>query len=126
MSEVVSTIMFDGQFWIAFTEKRTTNGVLLVGKYTFGPEPSDNDLLYYLYRCHGVRLHRTETGTRTKARRTLRETNRTTSKSLAKYQEIRKEYLIGKHKERKQHAREEKQRQYEQKSEKRKWRKRGR
>ena len=126
MSEVISTIMFDGQFWIAFTEKRTTNGTLLVGKYTFGPEPSNNDLLYYyLYRCHSVRLHRTETGARTKARRTLRETSRTTSKSLAKYQEIRKEYLVAKHKETKQRAREETQRQYEKKSEKRKRKKRG-
>jgi len=50
MEELVGTVLFNGQFWIFILEKTNQNNELFVGKYTFGPEPTNNDLLkFYLY-----------------------------------------------------------------------------
>ncbi len=43
----VSTVYFDGRFWVALVERYDSSGTLRVGRHVFGPEPSNNDLLAF-------------------------------------------------------------------------------
>jgi len=45
MEESIGTVLFNGQFWIFLLEKINHNNELFVGKYTFGSEPTNNDLI---------------------------------------------------------------------------------
>ena len=50
MNEVSSTVFFNGQFWIAIIQKIDCEGMVRIGNYTFGSEPTNNDLKnFYLY-----------------------------------------------------------------------------
>ena len=54
MNEVVSTIYYNGQFWVALIEKSDGIGLRYLAEYTFGPEPTTGVLLdFYLnkYQC---------------------------------------------------------------------------
>lgn len=62
MDKVVTTVFFDGRFWIALVEKTDAQGRLFVGKYTFGPEPTNSDLLdFVLNKYPFLKFHRSET-----------------------------------------------------------------
>ncbi len=45
--QVVTTVFFDGQFWIALIKKQDSSGTIFTGKYTFGPEPTNPRLLQF-------------------------------------------------------------------------------
>ncbi len=45
--QVVTTVFFNGQFWIALIEKLDSSGTVFIGKYTFGPEPTNPQLLQF-------------------------------------------------------------------------------
>lgn len=53
---VITTIFFDGQFWIALIEK-CCNGKFFSGKFIFGSEPSNPELLDWMkYQYLQVKL----------------------------------------------------------------------
>lgn len=44
-SQTTTTILFDGQFWVAIVERLASNGRYGVGCHVFGAEPSNAELL---------------------------------------------------------------------------------
>ena len=57
MVTVVTTIFYNGQFWIALIEKTDDDGKLYLGKYAFGAEPTVPDIRdFYLNRYDRVPL----------------------------------------------------------------------
>ncbi|MDC7125080.1 MAG: DUF2992 family protein [Spirochaetales bacterium] len=97
MKQTVSTILFNGQFWIALVERYEDDGSISVGKYTFGPEPTNTDLLnFYLHVVCHIRLHKTESKVRLKKRYTQKETERKTRKSFEEFSIQQKEFLKNK------------------------------
>ncbi len=97
MERVVSNIIFNGQFWIALIEKYQEDGSLLVGRYTFGPEPANNHLLdFYLNKYHLLKFHQCEPGYKVKKEYSGKETENNTGKSLESYKKEQKKYLMEK------------------------------
>ncbi len=90
MEEVISTIYYNGQFWVALIEKIGDDGSLKVGKYTFGPEPTNTDLIHFYQNIYPY-LSFYETGERfrIKEKRSIDEQSRCTKKSLVLYSACR-------------------------------------
>lgn len=83
MEEVISTIYFDGQFWVVLIEKIAEDGTLSVGNYTFGPEPAQGDLLRFYQDVYPyLPLRPSGERYRIKARRSPEEQQRCLKKSL--------------------------------------------
>ena len=127
MEETVTTILFDGRFWIALIEKTGPQGEVRVGKYTFGPEPSNQVLLnFMLHIFQSVPVYPGGGGLREKKARNIREQERSASRSKDIYKELHQAFLA----ERKKQVRREelvlKEEQYRLKQEKKKEKKRGR
>jgi len=94
MEEVVTTVMFDGQFWIALVEKTDATGMVSVGKHTFGPEPSNPDLLAFMRDAYGeVPVYPGNSFVRVKARKSAGEQERSTGKAKAMYGELHRAAL---------------------------------
>ena len=92
--DVITTVLFDGQFWIALIEKIDIEGNISVGKYTFGPEPKNNDLIFfYLEKYSDIRCYKSLINIRVKKNRTVKEENRITSKSKESYKKLQSMYL---------------------------------
>ena len=92
--EVVSTVLFDGQFWVAVIEKIGEDGTHRIGKHTFGPEPTNNDLLrFYLETYMSVRCLAGDGPVRLKRRRSGNEQGRLASKSMEAFQRLNSAYL---------------------------------
>jgi hypothetical protein len=90
---VVTTILFDGQFWIALVEKIAADGSISVGKFIFGPEPTNNDLLdFYHSKLALVQCHKSEQPVRIKKKRSIKEEHRITSKSREIFKELQSAY----------------------------------
>lgn len=99
MAAVVTTVMFDGQFWIALVEKTDGDGVLSVGRHVFGAEPTNQDLLAFMRDDYAiVPAYRSECRVRVKARKTRAEEARSTSKAKLAYAELRSAELAGRKK----------------------------
>ena len=126
MDSVVSTVFFDGRFWVAIIEKISADGSIRVGRYVFGPEPSNNDLLqFYLSRYGDVRVYESPIQVRVKPGRSFGEESRSTSKSKAAFKELQRMDLAGKKVDIRNGERENAQERYQMKAEKRKRKHRG-
>ncbi len=100
MEQVITTIQFNGQFWIAIIEKIDNNGVIHIGKYTFGPEPNNNHLLeFYLNYYIDVHCLESSIQVRKKQRKCIKEQIRTTSKSYDAIKKLLEESSLEKSKE---------------------------
>ena len=94
MSQVVSTIFFNGQFWIALIEKFEDDGTFYVGRYTFGPEPNNTDLLdFYLNKYQTIRFYKSGQEPRNRKMHSEKELERNRSKSFAEFRIQQKKYL---------------------------------
>jgi len=51
MEQIISTVMFDGQFWIILIEEISESGEVSLAKYIFGSEPTFNDILKFYDEC---------------------------------------------------------------------------
>ncbi|MBN2444164.1 MAG: DUF2992 family protein [Spirochaetales bacterium] len=126
MARVISTIMYNGQFWIALVEKYEDDGTLLVAKYTFGPEPTNTDLIdFYLNKYHLLQFHICDSRHRIKKEFSHKESERNTKKSFQVFSEEQKKFLRMKQKERQIKKNIEQKEKYQLKSKKRKEKKRG-
>ena len=102
MGHVVSTIMFDGQFWILLVEKYQDDGSLLIGKHTFGPEPTHNDIrAFFMDSYHRMQFHPCDTDYRIRSFHSRKETERNTKKSFEAFADAQKTRLLEKKSERK-------------------------
>ncbi|HPS43653.1 MAG TPA: DUF2992 family protein [Treponemataceae bacterium] len=126
MERVVTTVMFDGQFWIALIEKIGPDGILSVGKYVFGAEPSNPELVEFMLRAYGdVPARRSETLVRPRAKDKPAALSRVTGKAKAMYAELQKTYLASRAGEKRLVREADEREKYLQKRERRKERKRG-
>jgi hypothetical protein len=121
MDQVITTILYDGQFWIALIEKVDPTGIIKIGKYTFGSEPSNNDLRYfYLYLYSSIECLKSTIHIRIKNKRTIEEQNRSTTKAKEAYKQLQTIQLKEKKRESKEERELEEQEKYLKKQEKRK------
>jgi hypothetical protein len=91
MAESVGTVLFNGQFWIFLLEETNQENELLIGKYTFGSEPTNNDLLkFYLYTLPYLQVYKSEIKIRYKVKKCIKEQERITSKAKNVYKELQK------------------------------------
>ena len=89
MNEVVTTVLFDGQFWIALIEKIDAQGRISIGKYVFGAEPTNTDLLaFYQNRYSFIQTAESNVKIRVTKKKKIQEENRSTNKSREAYKEI--------------------------------------
>ena len=94
MEESIGTVLFDGQFWIFLLEKTNQNNELYVGKYTFGAEPTNNDLLeFYLYTLPFLQVYKSEIKIRPKVKKCIKEQERITTKAKNIYKELQKKNM---------------------------------
>ncbi|ULQ60438.1 YjdF family protein [Brucepastera parasyntrophica] len=94
MDNVVTTVFFDGQFWSALIEKESRDGTLFLGRYVFGPEPSNTDLLHFYLNIYAtVPLLASCIKIREKKQKRIKEQARNTSKSRNAFRELQREYL---------------------------------
>ncbi len=94
MGSVTTTMFYDGQFWIALIEKTEDDGTLLVGKYLFGQEPSNGDILdFYLNRYDYVPVVAVPVEMRIKHKRSKKQENRSFSKAREAYGEEQRRLL---------------------------------
>ena len=122
----VTTVFFDGRFWIALVERIGPDGKKLMGKHTFGPEPSNNDLLdFYLYVRHLIPLLESARTVRVPKRVTAVEQGRITKKSLGEFHALQTARLKEEKGERVREHRRLEEDIFELKQEKRKRKKRG-
>ncbi len=94
MEESIGTVLFNGQFWIFLLEKIDHNNELFIGKYTFGSEPTNNDLLdFYLYSLPFLQVYKSEIIIRQKVKKCIKEQERITSKAKNIYKELQKKNM---------------------------------
>jgi Protein of unknown function (DUF2992). len=94
MDQVVTTVCFDGQFWIAFIEKTNDDGILSVGKHTFGAEPSNPELVAFMLGAYAlVPVYPSDVRVRIRARKSPREQERSTNKAKLAFSESQKAYF---------------------------------
>lgn len=94
MDQVVTTVCFDGQFWIAFIEKTHEDGTLSVGKHTFGAEPSNPELVAFMLGLYSlVPVYPSDVRVRVRARKSPREQERSTNKAKRAFSESQKAYF---------------------------------
>jgi len=87
--DVITTVLFDGQFWIALIEKIDVDGTIIIGKYVFGPEPRNNDLIaFYLEKYPYIQCYKSNNSIRVKIKRSIKEEKRITSKSKESYKQL--------------------------------------
>jgi hypothetical protein len=99
MEQSCTTVCFDGQFWMALVEKADADGNLSVGKYTFGAEPTNNDLLsFMLDRYALVPVYPSDVRVRVRARKSIREQERSTGKAKLAFKESQRAYFMEKKK----------------------------
>jgi Protein of unknown function (DUF2992) len=99
MEESVGTVLFNGQFWIFLLERINANKELYVGKYIFGSEPTNNDLLvFYLTTLPYLKVYKSSITVRTKVKKCIKEQERITSKAKNIYKELQKKNLDEKNK----------------------------
>jgi hypothetical protein len=126
MDSVVTTVFFDGRFWVAMIEKISSDGRIRVGRHVFGPEPSNNDLRhFYLYGYNDVRVYESPIQVRVNPRRSIGEESRSTLKSKAAFKELQRMDLAGKKADLRNEERENAQERFRLKAEKRKKKHRG-
>ncbi len=127
MSQVVSTILYNGQFWIALVEKYEDDGSLYIGKHTFGPEPNNSDILdFYRDRYERLKFYPVDIPVRIKKQYSRKELERNRGKSFAGFKAEQKKYLMEKKRDRKILEKESQEEKYRKKAVRKKEKKRGR
>lgn len=127
MDQVISTVFFNGQFWISIIEKVDSKGQLSVAQYTFGPEPSAAELFdFYLNRYDCLRFHSTQSFRRRKNITSEKEAGRRICKSHQLFKEQQKKYFSERNADRKKDKKLLEQEKFLLKQLKRKEKKRGR
>jgi hypothetical protein len=125
MDQVITTLCFDGQFWVAFIEKTHEDGTISVGKHTFGAEPSNPEVVEFMLDAYAlVPVFPSGIRVRVRARKSIREQERSTNKAKASFKESQNAWLS----ERKKSAAKkdcDETRRYELRAEKKKEKKRG-
>ena len=125
--DVVSTVLFDGQFWIAIIEKTDGDGRLFIGKHRFGSEPTNGDLIaFYSDAFASIRCLRSDAKVRVKPRRSAREEERISNKAKEIYKNLRSEHLRARKSERNRAKKMSEGEKYSLRREKKKEKKRGR
>jgi len=126
MAQVISTILFNGQFWIALIEKYEEDGSLFIGKYTFGPEPNNTDLIdFYQNKYQSIRFYQSEKKVRIKSKYSEKELKRNIKKSFAEFKAEQKKYLLKRKQKHSRNNKESKNERFLKKIEKKKDKKRG-
>lgn len=94
MDQVVTTLCFDGQFWVAFIEKTHEDGTISVGRHTFGAEPSNPEVVEFMLGLYAlVPVYPSEVHVRVRARKSIREQERSTNKAKAAFKESQNAWL---------------------------------
>jgi hypothetical protein len=94
MDQVVTTLCFDGQFWVAFIEKTHEDGTISVGRHTFGAEPSNPEVVEFMLGLYAlVPVYSSEVRVRVRARKSIREQERSTNKAKAAFKESQNAWL---------------------------------
>jgi len=102
MCQSIGTVYYDDQFWVFLVETIDEFGVLKIGKYTFGAEPSNTDLIsFYLNTYAGISKIESTVRIRTIKSRKEKEQERITKKSKEVYNVLKKQYCVEQKKERK-------------------------
>lgn len=102
MDESVGTVFFDGQFWVFIIERSIRDEGLMIGKYTFGAEPTNTDLLaFYLRVLPFLPVYQSDVRIRVKAKKRMREQERITTKAKDAYKDLRAKDLLARKGERK-------------------------
>lgn len=97
MEQVIATEMYNGQYWIIIIERIDSDGRISIAKYTFGPEPTFNDLVYFYDNIYPyLRFHPTDELYRVKKKYKVKELNRMENKSFNIYNAAQKIYLESK------------------------------
>jgi hypothetical protein len=126
MEKIISTVFFDGCFWTALIERLEPDGTVFMGKYVFGPEPNNNELLhFYLHTAHTVKMLRSNIPVRARAAKSRGEQERITRKSFAEFKALQEEQLKARRSDTKARRRAEAEELFSRKREKRKKKKRG-
>ena len=126
MSQVISTILFNGQFWVALIERYEDDRTLFIGKYTFGAEPTNTDLMdFYLNKYQRVKFFKSDEKVRIKKNYSQKELGRNCKKSYENYKIEQKKYLVKKKTLSREKRKESKQEKFLEKAKKKKEKKRG-
>jgi hypothetical protein len=127
MDIFVSTVFYDGQFWIALIERVDDDGRYSIGKYTFGPEPSNTDLLdFYLTKLSDIEFLPSDRKVKlAKVRKHPKDASERVKKSLAEFKELQSNYLLEKQCARRVEDRKADGERYREKREKKKEKRRG-
>ncbi len=90
----ITTVYFDGQFWCAFIQKQI-NGMFYSGRYVFGTEPTNPQLVQWMLNDFSyVLLYKTTEYQKIRIKDVVKSNCK--PKSLDQYKEARKEYLTQK------------------------------
>ncbi len=93
METVKTTVMYDGQFWIALVEKISPDSIM-TARYVFGPEPGNAELLrFYLTDYDNLRFLKGSHDFRLKQRYSPKEEKRMGNKSQAVYKAALEEQM---------------------------------
>jgi len=124
MEETVSTIYYNGQFWMALIEKSDCHGRRRLAEYTFGAEPAAGDLFdFYLNKYHQLAFVESERIVR--IRKHKKDNARRVLRSHEEYKESQKHQLAERKRERKFKVQLEADEKYQKKRIKKKRKKRG-
>jgi hypothetical protein len=103
MEQVISTIMYNGQFWIILVEKISKTGCISIAKYTFGSEPTFNDIIDFYDNVYPyLNLHHSDYMYRPKKKYSTKELGRMENRSHQIFKESQKIYLEEKKRNKKQ------------------------
>lgn len=95
METTATTVMFDGQFWIAIIEKTKEDGTLCVGRHVFGAEPSNPELVAFMLDSYSrVPVRESLERVRVKRAKKGREEARVTGKALRAFSQIQSARLL--------------------------------
>lgn len=88
----ITTIYYDGQFWVALIEKKIENS-FLSGRYVFGAEPSNPELIYWMqYQFDKIKLFPISNPVKIRIKKEV-ETTHSIKKSLDAFKESQREFL---------------------------------
>lgn len=91
----ITTVYYDGQFWVALIEKQIGDKYY-TGKYTFGSEPSNPELLHFmLYAYTSVKILAVNRPVKIRIKKENTQSH-SIKKSLDAFKEAQKEYFLEK------------------------------
>lgn len=126
MRYMEATVFFNGQFWIALVQRTDEDGTRALGKFVFGPEPSNTDLLdFYLTKLSDVELLPDGQEDKPIRNKPFQAGERAIKKSYIEFKALQKKRLSERKTERRFAERRDEEERYLEKREKRKKKRRG-